>query len=262
MPSPFPGMNPYLEHPAVWTGFHDRCLVYAAEILNAQTLPHFVVELGEHVFVTDPEAGASGPAYHADLSAADPRTGPAVGPSVGTLAAPATVTLPEDFDRARLTYLEVRDRYGQRVVTVVELLSPANKRPGKDRRQFEEKRRALLASDASYVEIDLLRRWPRMPAADMPACDYCVTVSRPDARPRADFWPIRLREPLPPVPIPLRPGLPEPTLDLQALLHRVYDAAGYAYRVYADPPDPPLSPTDAAWAADVLRAAGLPTPPG
>lgn len=71
VPSSFPGMNPYLEHPAVWTGFHDRFLVYAAEVLNAQTLPHFVVDLGEHVFVTDPETGANGSAYYADLSAAD-----------------------------------------------------------------------------------------------------------------------------------------------------------------------------------------------
>jgi hypothetical protein len=102
------------------------------------------------------------------------------------------------------------------------------------------------------VEIDLLRGRPRMPWLDMPACDYCVVVSRFEQRPKADLWPIGLRERLPEIPIPLRAGDPDARLDLQQVLHHIYDAAGYAYTIYSGPPEPLLSADDAAWAASFV----------
>jgi hypothetical protein len=155
-------------------------------------------------------------------------------------------------DVERHSYLEIRDRENRQLVTVLELLSPSNKRPGRDRDQYEDKRNALLSGTANFVEIDLLRGGPRMPMQDLPACDYCVLVSRVKPRPIADCWPIRLRDPLPVIPVPLRPDDQDARLDLQAVLHRLYDAAGYEVYIYGGQPDPPLPAVDVAWARQLL----------
>ena len=91
-----------------------------------------------------------------------------------------------------------------------------------------------------------------MPWLDMPSCDYCVVVSRVEQRPKAGFWPIGLRQRLPVIPIPLRQGDADARLDLQEVLDRIYDAAGYRYHIYAGPPEPPLSKEDAAWSQPLL----------
>jgi hypothetical protein len=79
-------------------------------------------------------------------------------------------------------------------------------------------------------------------------------VSRFERRPKAGFWPIGLRDRLPEIPIPLRHGDADARLDLQQVLHRIYDAAGYEYHIYTGPPEPPLSADDAAWAHQFLPA--------
>jgi hypothetical protein len=153
------------------------------------------------------------------------------------------------------SYIEIRDRQTRRLVTVIELLSPTNKRPSDDRERYLAKRAALLASDAHFVEIDLLRGWPRMPFDEPPTGDYCVLVSRVEERPRAGFWPIGLRERLPVIPIPLQAPHADAQLDLQAILHRVYDAAYYRDYIYDGSPWPPLGEEDAAWARSIAADA-------
>ncbi len=107
----------------------------------------------------------------------------------------------------------------------------------------------MLGSSVHLVEIDLLRGGPRMPfASELPNCDYYALISRMEKRPMADFWPIRLRDRLPTIPIPVREPDPDARLDLQAVLHRVYDAARYANYVYEGTPQPALRGEDAAWA--------------
>ena len=82
------------------------------------------------------------------------------------------------IDSEALSFLEIRDRDTNELITVIELLSPANKYAGPDREQYLAKARQLQRSWVHFVEIDLLRGGPRMPWLDMPACDYCVVVSR------------------------------------------------------------------------------------
>src|SRR5262249_40379790 len=151
------------------------------------------------------------------------------------------------IDVERLAFLEIRDRKSRELITVIELLSPANKRPGPHREQYLSKRGQVLASPAHLVEIDLLRGGLAMPGADRPACDYAVMVSRAPERPSAEFWPVGLRDRLPVIPIPLRTGDPDAQLDLQELLDRIHDTGGYAYYIEGQP-DPPLRPDQAAWA--------------
>jgi hypothetical protein len=110
------------------------------------------------------------------------------------------------------------------------------------------------------VEIDLLRGGPRLPLHPPPQGDYCVLVSRAEERPSVDLWPIRLRDPLPEIPIPLRAVGESVPLNLQTILHRVYDAAGYGDYVYQVEPKPPLSGEDQRWAEDLLTRQGTQQP--
>jgi hypothetical protein len=102
------------------------------------------------------------------------------------------------------------------------------------------------------VEIDLGRGGERPRPPEIPACDYYVLVSRAEERPDLDLWPIGLRNPLPVVSIPLAAPDPSVLLDLQAVLHRVYDAADYGKYIYTEAPQPPLPPSDASWAQQFL----------
>ncbi len=208
--------------------------------LSAQVLPRYFVRIDEQMYIHERSAEERRSLGRSNLLV--PALSP---PSVGV-------------DTGSLSFLKIRDRDSNELVTVIELLSPSNKYAGPDREQYLAKARQLQRSWVHFVEIDLLRGGPRMPWLDMPACDYCVVVSRVEQRPKAGFWPIRLRDRLPIIPIPLRGGDADARLDLQEVLHRIYDAAGYAYYVYQGPPEPLLSAADAAWAAALLS---VPTQP-
>lgn len=114
------------------------------------------------------------------------------------------------------------------------------------------KRSALTYFTTSIVEIDLLRGGPRLPFLDLRECDDCVTVFRKPNATKAEAWPIGLRDEWPVIPIPLKGDFPHASLDLKALLNRVYDAAVYEDYLYESPPKPPLSESDATWAASIL----------
>jgi Protein of unknown function (DUF4058) len=148
--------------------------------------------------------------------------------------------------------LKILDRVSRELISVVELLSPTNKRAGDHRAQYLSKRSIVRQGPAHLVEIDLLRGGKAMPADDRPECVYSVLVSRADGRPKADFWPIGLRDPLPTIPVSLRPEDGDARLDLQALLNRIYDESGYSDYLYNHEPDPPLIGDDAIWARSVL----------
>ena len=152
MPSPFPGMNPYLERASVWESFHPNLISAAHFHIAAQVLPRYIVQVETRLYIHEPPA--------------DRRFGDAV-------------------DTERVQYLVIRDREGRDLVTVIELLSAANKYAGPDREQYLGKRNEILRSRAPLVEIDLLRGGPRMPPDDLPTCDYCAVVSRVEERPRA-----------------------------------------------------------------------------
>jgi hypothetical protein len=250
MPSPFPGMNPYLE--AIWHDFHERFLPAAAAYLVPQVPPKYIVTIDENVYLHDiplDELQRLGRPDLAVMIRDEESSMRTAGP--GVLEAPAQVLLPEQDDDS-LSYLNIVDRESREVVTVIELLSPANKRPGEQRAQYLAKHSAVRRGGAHLVEIDLLRGGPPMPAEGRPACTYAVLVSRVDRRPRADFWPFGLRDPLPTIPVPLRQGDTDARLDLRAILDRVYDESGYEDYIYRREPNPPLTGIDAAWARAFL----------
>lgn len=258
MPSPFPGMNPYLERAEAWHDFHTRFIPAAAAVIGRLVAPNYFTKIEEHLYVHEPPAERRVSLGRPEVSVYPQPTVGATGTGTTALApaAPAAVGMLADIDIERIRYLEIRDRFNREVVTVLELLSPSNKNPGSDRPQYVSKVKRVLESKTNLIEIDLLRGGPHMSWAGLPSCDYYALVSRAGARtqdpPRAEVWPVRLRERLPAIPIPLRAGEPEPLLELQPILHEVYDAAGYHFYIYSGPPEPPLAPADAAWAAELI----------
>lgn len=253
MPSPFPGMNPYFEQSAYWLDFHTEFLTALRRLLAPQIGPRYIVQLEEHIFIHDLPFETRQRLGTADLSIVQRGTGELPQAALGLIEAPREVLLPEQ-DLERIPYLEVRDRQSRELVTVIELLSPSNKRPGEDRENYLAKRRELLRSPAHLVEIDLLRGWTPMPQEGRPACDYSVMLSRAEKRRVADFWPIQLRDRLPVIPIPLRPPDGDARVDLQEVLHHAHDGPGYEHFIYSGEPEPGLSPSDAAWARQFVPA--------
>ena len=256
MPSPFPGMNPYLEQPGVWHDFHQRLVPRMGDSLSGQIRPAYVTRIDDHVYIHELSAEERVLVGRPDVSVSkSPGSGGAT--AAGTVAvAPAYGQIPPAVDPVRESFIEIRDRETREVITVIELLSPTNKTPGSDRDQYLGKRSVLLASNTHVVEIDLLRGGQRAPVRDMPACDYVVMVSRSYERPRVELWPLVLSDPLPTIPVPLRLGDTDATLDLNRLLNEQYDAAGYEDYIYRNPPVPPLGTKEEAWATRLLS----PTP--
>jgi hypothetical protein len=245
-------MNPYLEQDTLWHDFHLAFLPEIRSRLVAQVRPNYIVLLEEHIFVHELPGIPRQLPGRADLSLATgarQESGNRAAP--GVLEAPAHVELVSQ-DVERVPFLEIRDRLGRELVTVLEMLSPSNKRRGGDREQYLTKRAELLESPAHLVEIDLLRGGRPMPLGGRPDCDYSILASRADARPVADFWPIKLREALPVIPVPLRPVDGYARIDLQEILHAVYDASGYGDFIYGGQPEPQLPPEDLAWAQQFI----------
>ncbi len=261
MPSPFPGMNPFLEHPDVWATVHGRMLGGMLDRLSAQVPPGYLVHMDAHLWIhehVDQEHRVSSRKLigRSDLSVSEAGTSLRINGGAETGTAVITpgkrILIPSvDIDAQR--YLEIRDKRSRELVTVVELLSPVNKKSGPDRVQYLNKRSEILASPANLVEIDLLRCGRPMPDRERPSSTYGVFVSRFEERPAAEFWPIDLREPLPTIPVPLRAGTADTVLDLQELLHQVYDGGTYAREIYDLDAEPPLDPADLEWAEQVLR---------
>jgi hypothetical protein len=110
------------------------------------------------------------------------------------------------------------------------------------------------------IEIDLLRggRRPQL-LTPLPAAPYFIFLSRAERRLRLDIWPLTLRDPIVPVPVPLRQADPDVALDLGRALQQIYANARYERRIdyRAAPPPPSLTAEDATWLDTHLRASGL-----
>jgi len=252
VPSPFPGMNPFFEQEDIWQDFHQSFIPLAREMLNTQVQPSYFVKIDEYLFIHELSSEERRHLGRGDLTLGRGPVAPAISAPVAVLSAPANASIPLAVDIEHHAFLEIRDRRNRDVVTIIELLNPSNKNPGPDREQYLGKRRQILLSNSHFVEIDLLRGGPRLPVDGLAPCDYYALVSRVESRPQVGVWPIQLREPLPAIPVPLRKPDESVSLDLQQLIHRVYDGAGYASHIYAGSPKPPLTPNDQEWAESIL----------
>jgi hypothetical protein len=175
MPSPFPGMNPYLERSNTWADFHDAYLVELRNALIRQVRPNYIVKIEEYVYLHDvgDDAENRERVGRPDVGVIANRD-TNIKSSSALLEGPTAVETPPNIELDRVSYLEVRDRDNRTLITAIELLSPSKKSNREDRIQHQFKWRRLLASSANLVEIDLLRVGNECPGS---ICQHAFTAS-------------------------------------------------------------------------------------
>ncbi len=246
----FPGMDPYLELPSLWADFHSRLIVYLAEHLRPLLRPRYIASVQTRVFIEGPDQDRF----------------PDVGIRRTLVARPAATAvveadLPVEIQVTELaieeTYLQILDlKMNQRVVTVLEVVSPTNKYSGPGRDAYVAKQTEVRRSDAHLVEIDLLRSGPHVLTAPerlargVGPYDYLICVNRAEeTRTRFQLSLRRLAQRLPRFRCPLAQPDDDVVVDLQAVVERTYELGGYEdFLRYDQPCVPPLSSEDQAWA--------------
>jgi hypothetical protein len=259
MPSPFPGMDPYLESPAIWPDVHHGLIGEIQAALNPGLRPRYVARVELRVYISDDDDPGR-KALIPDLRVEElpkRRGSKKVKPEPVLAAAAEPLIVPtlmdEEIEEAFLKIIHVES---EALVTLIEVLSPSNKvRGSRGRASFMSKRHEVMNSDVHWVEIDLLRDGvPSVTDPPLRPSDYRILVSRADQRTRTRFWPVSVRQPLPVVAVPLRGKDPEAALDLGAVFLSVYERGAYDMSVdYRKEPHPPLQGDDAKWARELLR---------
>lgn len=254
MNTPFPGMDPWLEHPVPWPDVHNRLIAALADVIAPMIAPRYFVRTERRVYLVQP--GDTELAGIPDLNILRERVAPYV-PAAPAGAYAVDLPAPEEVEIGHLAVYAVDAPTKERwLVTVIEVLSPVNKVSKDGRQKYLEKRAELLGKRISLVEIDLLRAGEPLPMTGAaPRSDYRVVVARGWQRPRAYVYPCTLREPLPDFPLPLQRREAEPLVPLNATLHDLYARARYDLELdYTLRPKPPLRAEDAEWAQQLVRA--------
>jgi len=260
MPSPFPGVDPYIEDQHFWPDFHHRFMTYWCDFLLEQLPTNYDARLEERIRLVERTPRKREHRRQPDI--AIERRESARGMTGGTTVVnkptlePIVMGLPviEEIRHSRINIIHRADR---ELVTVLELLSPDNKR-GMGFDAYLERRSQLHFHDPAVhlVELDLLLRGRRLPMSDpLPAGDFYCFVRRVEDRDHAEVYAWTLRDDLPVIPIPLR----RPTQDLHSSIAQVfrkaYEQGRYQHMLeYGNPLRVPMSPADLRWAMKVAKA--------
>ncbi|MBL8890068.1 MAG: DUF4058 family protein [Planctomycetaceae bacterium] len=261
MPSPFPGMDPFLERSEIWPDFHDSMIAYIREALQPLLRPQYVALTQDRLFVVqnhrpirpDISVFETQP-FFATASGAETK---ATEPMEADLA---TSILELQLDEIRQPYIQIIEpASGNRVITAIEVLSPDNKTPGAGQKSYQQKQQELWASGANLVEIDLWSAGVRIVLGnpDLAVDDlnrrYLVTVNRAEPT-RCEFYAIDLSQRLPRVAIPLKPSDKDVTMDLPTIFQCCYDSGPYPQLLYYDKPAPAaLNEEEAKLVQQVLK---------
>ncbi len=255
-PSPFPGMDPYLESADLWPDVHDTLPLMFREQLAPLLAPNYVAELNTQIVIERWWDDAPFEEMRLpDLTITQTTEPIYAGSTLATITPPTLQRRIITPIPTRHITVYLRLRRNNRIVTVVELLSPFNKKNGAERDEYLEKRAMYVQSGMHIVEIDLLRRGPRMPfEGSLPRCDYLIAVRNAYQRLDSDLWSLSVRNPLPVIPIPLLRPDPDVPLDLGDALRTAYQRARYDLRIdYANPPDPPFRAQDVEWVEEIRK---------
>lgn len=251
--APFPGMDPWLERPAPWPDVHNRLVTAVADEITPLIAPRYYVALERRTYVLRPDELVLVERPDVSVVSDEATRPPARRPRAEAFVVEVTVPVLEEVGEV---LLEVHATPTRDVITVLELLSPANKLHACGRLEFERKREAIFGIRTSLVEIDLLRAGVPMPLAErVPPTDYRILVSPGYTRPKARFHAFDLRDAIPSFRLPLLLGDEELEVPLGEILRRVYGRARFDLQIdYSRPPVPPLSDDDAPWAAERIAA--------
>jgi hypothetical protein len=260
-------MDPYLQ--THWRDVHQRLITYACDALQDFLPPQLRARMEERVVLETPEGIAPNPLYP-DLRVIESRPDERQGGVVPVSGVAVAEAIEVELGTEPLTegYIEIIDAStGNRVVTVIEILSPTNKMTATGRLQYCQKQREVCNSDSSLVEIDLVRGGNHVLAFPLDHLSarrqtaYMVCVRRSWVRTRAQVYSIFLSQRLPTIKVPLRQTDAEVPLDLQALLDQCYRRGRYEGDLdYRKDADPPLRGAEAEWADELLRNKGLRAP--
>jgi len=257
MECPFPGMDPYLEDPAIWPDFHNRLIAVLCEHLQPSLRPQFVAVTQERLYLIESQRP-----IHPDVAIVGhgkrgPRRGSG-GAAVMEADAPVMFDLePEEIREPFITIIEPK---GRKVITAIEVLSPSNKMKGPGRDDYQQKREELRRGGANFIEIDLLReglptvRVPESQLELLPPWRYLVAVTRVKPA-RQEVYAFDLSRRLPRIGVPLR-NVPDVTLDLQAAFARCWETGPYPELLeYDSAPPGKLTASEKKWCAAKLKAA-------
>jgi len=259
MPSPFPGMDPYLEG-EMWQEFHDRLANQISEQLMPRLRPKYVALLDKRYVIDRPGLGIVQPSerhVYPDVHVVKPPYRPTVSmPTYGGVAViEPTVEVPSPMiEEVPVLSIEIRDVAERRLVTLIEILSPVNKR-GDGAREYAQRRLEIMHTSTHLLEIDLLCQGRRIQLLqEPPRTPYYVYLSRAQRRPYTQVWAIELSQPLPAVPVPLLPPDADVALDLQSALNACFDLVGYEELLdYQAEPPAGLSETEQTWVRTLIR---------
>jgi hypothetical protein len=259
MPSPFPGVDPYLESQHYWEDFHGSFLPDCRDALNGILPDQYEARLGEHfhlIELTEPEsklvlpdvAFMEGDRKSSRGAARQTTTG-------GSLTLePVTIPLPTLEMEVRDVWIEIRRRPDRTPVTVIEVLSPTNK-IGHGLSKYRLKRRRLIHQHVHLIELDFLLSGHRLPMGrSLPPGDYYALVSRAENRPDCQVYAWTIRDPLPHIPIPLLTPDPDVQLDLGAVFATAYERGRYARSMDYTAPLPIVrNSEDRTWAERIAQ---------
>lgn len=224
MPSPFPGMDPYLETPKLWPAFQHQLLACLYQILLPGLVDRYRARVGTRTYVSEM------PLF--------------------------TSIIREQFAEE---FIEIRNRTDGRLVTLLEVVSPANKTTPAGRQAYLDARQQAVAQRAGIVEIDLVMQGKPLLTYSrdgLPEYDYAVTVTRSNAPDRYEIYTSTLQKKLPKFKLPLAADDRDALLDLQAAFGRAYDLGSFVSQIdYKGPPPPdvPVSAANRTWAEELLK---------
>jgi hypothetical protein len=222
MPSPFPGMDPYLEDEAIWPVFQHQLVMCLYQILLPGLVDRYRARVSQRHYATE--------------------------------QALFTSVVREEHHE---DYIEIRQRHDGRLVTLLEVVSPANKTTTAGRTAYLDRRREGRNANANLVELDLvLQGQPTLEYSrdGLPDWDYAVTVTRSTQPERYEIYTATLQKRLPRFRLPLSPDDRDTVLDLHTAFTRCYDQGGFAAKIdYKRDPSTALCPEDRRWLQEVLR---------
>ncbi|WP_165220297.1 DUF4058 family protein [Aquisphaera insulae] len=260
MPSPFPGMDPYIEALGLWEGFHAPMITYCSQLLNQHLPGNYLAQIETRVVMISPEDSPGQRVPDLLVARRRDQPHPAVftdpeGGGIATLE-PVTIPLARDSVEIRRRWIEIKVLPDLDLVTVVEILSPTNK-AGIGYREYVEKRNALLDRPINLVELDLLLDGDPPPMGRaLEAGRYHAIVARAEDRPNAQVYSWGLRQPLPSIPIPLRAPEADVKLDLAEAFELTYRLGRFDMIVRHELPLPerlPINVADRDWAEAIDR---------
>lgn len=257
MRPPFPGMDPWLENPELWPNVHNSLIIAIRDALQPRLRPRYFVDVEsrttvltgtdqDHLYRPDVEIRT------ADIKPPGREGGVAVVERVQ--AEPLHIVMLMPDDEIEETFLTIKEMPSRRHVTTIEVLSPTNKKTRHAREEYLDKRRELLGSGVNFVEIDLLRSGQAMPPQKAGvSTDYRILIFRPRRGREVHLYGFSYKMEIPQVPIPLLPQETEPSLDLNGILHALYERASYDLTIdYRQPPHPRLRKADDAWSQSII----------